>query len=443
MRSSALTYALATTAAQSEDALSAVSRARLELVLDHPFFGSLACRLRPVVDLSMNDQNHRGVLWTDGVRLGVNPEAFLALNPQERIGLIAHEVMHCTNGHPWRQGHRDDKNWARACDLAINDILADSGFELPEGCAVPNQSSQKNQSAESIYSELQRQPQDEDSDGEGDGEGNGSGKSAGMPGSGQGDQSQEPGSQPEDGDGDGQGNQPRFTDPGAMRKPQCQQDGNTGETERLENDWKIATIQAAIAAKMRGMLPGSLAQLVEDVKKPKIDWRAELRRFMQAHAKNDYSWTRPSSRYMARGLYMPALHSEQIGPMVIAIDTSGSIGDEELKQFMGECQSIVEEIKPEFTLVLEVDAAVNGVNRYESGEAFTLPAIHGRGGTSFVPAFNYVHDDGIEPACFVYLTDLYGSYPEEPPSYPVLWICTTDMQANWGQTIKIDIHEGD
>jgi predicted metal-dependent peptidase len=419
-RQTALAHALSPVAV-AEDALSAVSRARLELVLDHPFFGSLACRLRPVID-----QNHRGVMWTDGVRLGVNPEAFLALNPQERIGLIAHEVLHCTNGHPWRQGHRDEKNWARACDLAINDVLADSGFVLPEGCAVPS-GNEKNQSAEAHYSEMQRQPQDDEGDGDGDGQGQGDGQ-----GDGDGES-----------DGDGQGNQPRFTDPGAMRKPQCQQDGNKGETERLENDWKIATIQAAIAAKMRGLLPGSLAQLVEDVKKPKIDWRAELRRFMQQHAKNDYAWTRPNTRYMARGLYMPALHSEQIGPMVIAVDTSGSIGDEELKQFMGECQSIVEEIKPEFTLVIEVDAAVNGVNRYDGGEAFTLPQIHGRGGTSFIPAFNYVHDDGIEPACFVYLTDLLGDYPDEPPSYPVLWICTTDLVADWGQTIKIDIHEGE
>jgi predicted metal-dependent peptidase len=423
---SALAHALSPIAI-AEDALTAVSRARLELVLDHPFFGSLACRLRPLVDPS-----HRGVMWTDGVRLGVNPEAFLALNPQERIGLIAHEVLHCTNGHPWRQGHRDEETWAQACDIAINDILVESDFTLPEGCAQPS-GNQKNQSAESIYSELQRMPRDKDSDG--DGQGNGQSQSQGQ---GEGD-----GDGDGDGQGDGSGNQPRFTDPGAMRKPQCQQDGNKGETERLENDWKIATIQAAIAAKMRGLLPGGLAQLVQDVKKPKIDWRAELRRFMQQHAKNDFSWSRPNTRYLARGLYMPALHSEQIGPMVIAVDTSGSIGDEELKQFMGECQSIVEEIKPEYTIIMEVDAAVNGVSRYESHEAFTLPVIHGRGGTSFIPAFNYVHDDGIEPACFVYLTDLLGDYPQEPPSYPVLWICTTDLQADWGQTIKIDIHEGE
>jgi predicted metal-dependent peptidase len=419
MRNTALAHALSPVAV-AEDALSAVSRARLDLVLDHPFFGSLALRLKPIIDTS-----HRGVLWTDGVRLGINPDAFLSLTPHERIGLIAHEVLHCTNGHPWRQGHRDEKTWARACDRAINDLLVESGFEIPEGCDLPS-AGQKNQSAEMIYSELQRCPEDEDSDGDGDSDGQGDG----------------------DGDGDGQseanGNsRPKFSDPGAMRKPECQQQGNTAQTEALENNWKVATIQAAIAAKMRGLLPGGLAQLVEDVKKPKVDWRAELRRFMQQHAKNDYSWTRPNSRYLARGLYLPSLHSEQIGAMVIAVDTSGSIGDEELAQFMGECQSIVDEIKPESTIVLEVDAAVNGVNKYENGEAFTLPVIHGRGGTNFTPAFDYLKDEGIEPACFIYLTDLVGSYPEFPPSYPVLWICTTDLQADWGQTIKIDIFEED
>jgi len=403
----------------AEDALNAVGRARLDLVLDHPFYGALALRLRPVIDPTCE------FVWTDGMRMGINPEAFLSLDHHQRKTLIAHEVLHCTNGHPWRQAERDPEAWSEACDLAINHILQDCGFQLPEAMKLPSQS-QQGKAAEVIYQELQKQPKGNNPDPDGKGEGSGESDGDG-----------------EVEDGKGQG----FCDMGAMRHPDAATNGqgkspsrNT-DIEKLENNWKIAAIQAALAAKCRGELPGDLAQLIEEIKNPKIDWRAELRRFMQTHAKNDYSWSRPNTRYLASRLYMPALHSEQMGPIAIAIDTSGSIGDEELKQFLGETGSIVDELKPEYTLVIEADAAVNGVNRYDSGEIFSLPEIHGRGGTDFRPAFDYLNAEGIEPACLIYLTDLYGPEPDEPPPYPVLWVCTTDQEASFGQTIRLDVNE--
>jgi predicted metal-dependent peptidase len=274
-----------------------------------------------------------------------------------------------------------------------------------------------------VYSTLQRCPKPPQGQ-QGQGEGGGTG--LGQEGDGS-------------GDGDGEGNGNGFTDPTAIRKPQAQ-NGTTPDAETLENEWKIASIQAAIQAKSRGNLPGSLAGMVKESAKPKVNWRAELRRFMQQAAKDDYSWRRPNARYMARGLYMPSLHSEQMGPVVIAIDTSGSIGEEELQGFMGETESAIEEGKPEYALVIQADAAISHVERYERHEPFVTPKVHGRGGTDFRPVFDYIEREDVQPACLIYLTDLYGPYPEFAPGYPVLWVCTNDQQANWGETIRLDIH---
>ena len=105
-------------------------------------------------------------------------------------------------------------------------------------------------------------------------------------------------------------------------------DGNKPtEAEKAQNaqDWKIATQQAAQAAKMAGKLPRSLARYVEELLEPVVDWREALRQFVDQIARNDYTWTRPNSRYFSRGLILPSLYNQEIPPLVVAVDTSGSI----------------------------------------------------------------------------------------------------------------------
>lgn len=408
-----------------EEAAGALSKARLDLVLDHPFFGSLALRLKPVVDWDCD------TAWTDGIRLGINPATFLLLTPAQRTGLVAHEVMHCANGHPWRRDSRDEEGWGRACDRAINKLIIDAGMELWGDCEMPS-ILEEGQSAEVIYAAMRRDPQGE-GQGDGESESNPFADPGAMrtPESGDGDGKSKDKSQGQSQDGEGDGTGEESKESSAM---------SAAEKEELENNWKIATIQAAMMAKSRGELPGGIESLIDLVKKPPLDWRAELRRFMQQQAKNDYSWTKPNTRYLARGLYLPALKSEEMGPVVVAVDTSGSISEEELQKFMDETASVIEEANPEFTLVIQADARVNDVKRFERGEFFTPPAVKGRGGTNFCPVFEHVEKEGVTPACLIYLTDLEGPWPVAPPEFPVLWVCTTDKEATWGETIRLDIH---
>ena len=123
-------------AATTEDADAAtlaaqrcITRARAALVMEHPFFGSLALRLRYKADSSCAD------MWTDGKTLGYNPAFSTALSQKTLVGAMAHEVLHLAFGHHLRRKGRDAKLWNRACDLAINHILVESGFTLPQGFA--------------------------------------------------------------------------------------------------------------------------------------------------------------------------------------------------------------------------------------------------------------------------------------------------------------------
>jgi predicted metal-dependent peptidase len=80
---------------------------------------------------------------------------------------------------------------------------------------------------------------------------------------------------------------------------------------------------------------------------------------------------------------------------------------------------------------------VNHVDEFQSGDVLKFE-MHGGGGTDFRPPFNYIEQYQIKPACFIYLTDGYGTFPQQAPQYPVLWCITTDVVAPWGQTIRIE-----
>jgi predicted metal-dependent peptidase len=186
---------------------------------------------------------------------------------------------------------------------------------------------------------------------------------------------------------------------------------------------------------MMGNLPAGIEGFVDELLKPKLPWRELLRRFAQSSKADDYTWRWPNRRHIGGDLYLPSLHSEAMPPMVVVIDTSGSTSEFQ-EQFGGEMKSIVEEVLPEKTVVIYCDCAVQKVKTFERGE-LVLEHHKGNGGTSFIPPFEYVEKEGIEPACLIYLTDLEGNFPEPPP-YPVMWVSTTNAVAPFGETVQLD-----
>jgi predicted metal-dependent peptidase len=135
---------------------------------------------------------------------------------------------------------------------------------------------------------------------------------------------------------------------------------------------------------------------------------------------------------------LPSVERQGVGEIVIAVDTSGSIGKLELEQFAGEISAISEEAQPEAIHVVYCDAAVQCAQQFGPSEPVRLEP-RGGGGTDFRPAFEWVGENNIAPVCFIYLTDLCcHSYPEAP-GYPVLWVTDSRRTMPFGETLRIGI----
>ncbi|MGF6836446.1 putative metal-dependent peptidase [Paraburkholderia youngii] len=417
-----------------------ISKQRTALVLDQPFFGALALRLKVVEDPSCR------TFWTDGESLGYNPAYLGGLNDLETRGVLAHEVLHVANGHCWRQGDRDPKLWNDACDYAINPIVLDAGMLLPKGVFVDARF--KGKSAEEIYGILAQEKQQKEKQ-----QGNGK-KDDGKPDAQPGQQStpqsaQQPGGTPG-------GNSPPQSANGATTRSATPESGTSPEAApscgevrqyrgddkaQKEADWKVAVLQAAKAAKMRGGLGGSLEGMVQVAAEPVVDWRAILQRFAQESSPTDYTFAMPNRRYLHMGLYLPSLNEPAVGDAVFVRDSSGSVFDETQAQFDAEILVVNETVRPRRLIVLDCDTRVKQVQIFERGDAVDLLPVRGGGGTSFVDPFKRLADEGIQPTFLVYLTDMDGAFPTDEPSYPVLWASTVPLRrakkAPFGEMMEV------
>jgi predicted metal-dependent peptidase len=391
-----------------------LSAARAALVLDHPFFGALALRMA----MEEETKGRTRTMATDGRRIFYDKAFVKGCSDPELIGLLAHEVMHPAMQHHTRRGDRDAALWNDAADYAINPILTEAGFTLPG--EVLNDPQYRGMTAEQIYDALNSQHGggDEDKENQND------------------DRTADGGQEnaDNDGNGNGDGEGAEDTDTGVANKPGAVFDAP--DPAQQEAEWQVAVKQATQAAQMMGQLPGGMAQAVEQAMRPRIDWKALLRRFVQQFASADYSWRMPNRRYIAGGVYLPELRSESMPVIVVAVDTSASTSSV-LPIFKAELQSIVDECQPEATIVIMADAAVQRVDRFERGDALEFN-VEGLGGTDFRPVFEHVDREQVNPACLIYLTDGDGCYPDEPSDYPTLWAITTpNRQAPWGETVNI------
>jgi predicted metal-dependent peptidase len=206
------------------------------------------------------------------------------------------------------------------------------------------------------------------------------------------------------------------------------------DKDAMQRDWEVAIAQAAQGAKARGKLPGGLEQFVNSTLRPKVSWKELLRDFVEKSVKNDYSFMPPNRRYQHLGVFLPSLNSKDIGTIWVAVDTSISVSDHELKQFASEATAMIETYPSMEAHVLYCDTEVKG-----DGQHFTfddLPItmkVKGRGGTEFTPVFEHIAKKGETPTCLIYFTDMYcGDFPKKHPDYPVLWL-STSPQLPYGQ----------
>ena len=204
------------------------------------------------------------------------------------------------------------------------------------------------------------------------------------------------------------------------------------ERKTLERDIDEAIRQGALIA---GKLGTGGDRDIEALLNPKVDWREALREFVTATcAGNDYStWKRPNRRFIGAGIYMPSGVSEKVGELVIAIDTSGSIGSRELSRFLGEVQGICATVKPDAIRLLYWDTEVCADEKYVDAEienlaASTKPA--GGGGTRVSCVPRYITEHGIKAQAAVVLTDGHLGGDWGSWSMPVLWCIVDNKHAH-------------
>jgi predicted metal-dependent peptidase len=209
---------------------------------------------------------------------------------------------------------------------------------------------------------------------------------------------------------------------------------SAADLARQEETWRIATAQAEATAKAMGLGAGETARAIREQVAPKVDWRDVLRRYLSAATRSDYAWSPPNRRHIARGLYLPSLRSDSLGPVVVAVDTSGSIDAATLAAFAAEITAMLDEAAPEAIHVVYCDAAVAGTETYQPGDVISLTP-RGGGGTAFRPVFDWIAGSDLQPVCAVYLTDLDGDDFGPAPDYPVLWVSTGSTTAPFGEVI--------
>jgi predicted metal-dependent peptidase len=340
--------------------------------------------------------------------------------------VVAHENYHKMYRHltTWRKLHEIDYRLANAaCDYVINIQLKD--LDPNEALiAMPRYKDGKvmglvderfrGMNAKEVFDILRKEKEERGSGGEGEG---------GM-------------GNPSDGD-------PEFDEhdwDGAKEMTAEEQKDLAREIDQAIRQGIMA--QQKIAGSGAGGLDRELQGLLE----PKVNWREVLREFVKStcNAKDASSWRRVNRRFLSSGVYMPSLIGEKVGHLVIAIDTSGSIGGDELADFLSEVKGIAEEVNPECVDLLYWDSEVAGHEVYSGSTASDIPNStkpKGGGGTSPSCVSAYLKEKNIQPECVIVLTDGYvgGDWGSEWTA-PVMWCIVGGYEgdADNGKTIHID-----
>lgn len=363
---------------------SKLAKAIARLVLDHPFFATL------LLDMQLSEDRKTRTACTNGRELRYNPGFIDSLRVDQVVFVLAHLVMHVAHRHPLRRSARNPGRFNKAGDYAINGILKEAGLSLLPGALYKKE--YDGLAAEQIYEYLPGSPDGQNSDKNGIGE-----------------QEEE--------------------DPGGCGGFEDARDENgnlLSKTDRQREEARVTLSlqRAAQAARAQGKLPGSIERLVQELVHPSLDWREMLRIFIDHTARNDYSWLHPNRRHIAGGIYLPSFRSQGLKPLVLAVDTSGSIGQVELNQFQAELNDILQSY-PSLVHVVYCDSRISGTVTVTPEEYPVELRAAGFGGTDLRPPFEWVDKNVPEAGCIIYLTDLQGESPEVDPGIPTLWVSTT------------------
>jgi len=396
--------------------------ARVGLLLRHPFFGNMATRLRI---LAADDWLPTAAV--DGRNLYYNTQFFNAMSNKEIEFVVAHEILHMVFDH---LGRRDDRNpmlYNIAADYIVNNTLVrDRIGETPKIVDCFQDFKYDGWTSEEVYDELFKQAEEQGKEladllKELDEKGEMLDEHL--------DSESEQGEDGEEGE-DGNGNS-------VSKKPAKY---SKEELKKIKDEIKEATLNAAQAAGA-GNTPAGVARMIKELTEPKMNWRELLRQQIQSTIKSDYTFARPSRKGWHTGAVLPGMNFDETIDICIALDMSGSIGNAQAEDFLGEVKGIMDEYKDYKIKIWCFDTEVYGEDDFSADDGRNLLEyeIKGGGGTDFMANWKYMRENDIQPKKFLMFTDGYAwdSWGEDDYCDTVFVIHShhdKNLQAPFGQT---------
>ncbi len=409
-----------------------ILRARLRLMLAHPFLANAVARL-PLVELDSDSPWKTAA--TDGYHIFWSRPFFSKLSEPELVGVLAHEVLHVVLDHLGRREARNQEKWNVAIDHATNLFLLGQEFVLPEPHLADNQ--YRDRSAEEIYSLLEGP----NSSGVGLASRSSTARvqriqRIGSPG---------PATKRSTGRGaDRFDDHLHRDDPGIPQKIRRNQPTPL-EMDRLKHDLVREMRDELARRSPHSALAGDLSEAILCSRRGRRSWVHMLQQFTGGIRRDDYRFLPPSKRHLWRGLYLPSATVPGPRLIVCALDTSGSIGPAYAGRFLSEVHGL--RVSAQCRLfVLQCDAAIQKVEMYDAWDSPSSAALAqtiGGGGTDFRPVFDWIANTLIpkegRPDVLFYLTDGYGDFPRQAPPFPVVWLIPESCQGEVPFGSRIDV----
>ena len=385
------------------------------------------------------------VAGTNGKTLFLNPASYFEkYNLDERIFINGQEILHNIFDHPGlfaalaRAGTitypdgttlpYDDNTMQRSADMVLNAILVDSkiGSKPADACYDPSQVN-GDMSVVNAYRVVYEDQQKH----------GGSKKPKQQPG-----QSPEQGQGPGQPDPNGQGKPP----PGSFDNHLSPGEGDgkdeaTAAGERNEAAWKTGVDAAMQSARLQGKLPAGLERLLGKVIDPDMPWDDKLRSAISRRLGNSSSsWSELDHNLIHRGIGAPGRLAFGAGTVFVVWDTSGSMTQSDMDIVASKTSGIIDDVRPKRLVVMQCDAAIKEVFECDDTDDLMRRKLKGGGGTDFRPPFNHIEKEGEPVDMLIYFTDMQGSFPDKPPSYPVIWCSLIKgLKAPWGDYIDVPI----
>ena len=389
--------------AVAEKVIHRIRQARVNLLLHQPFFGNLATSM-----ILAPADAWLETMAVDGKYLYYNHKFVELLSMKELEFVVSHEVLHIAYDHLGRREYRNAKLYNVAADFVVNDELIVTGvgqFPQKEEVKGLHDVKYRGWSSEQVYDDLLKQQQNKTK--------------------GQAEQDLEDwldqllddhlDATPKEGENQSQGNEkPGKTGPVKM---------SDAERQKLREELKNRVISAAKLAKA-GTLPAGIERLVSDLTNPKMDWKQLLQANLTSLIPFDYSFQRPSRNGWHMEAILPGIINEEQISIAVAIDTSGSISDEDATAFLSEINGIMGQYTAYTIYVFCFDTEAYNARTFTSDDAEDITAykIKGGGGTDGGVIFRHLKDADMVPEKLIVFTDGYVGDFGDPVYCDTIWV---------------------